>query len=413
LFFTVGGTDAAYFWGGSAIVAVVCALLVAATVEDGQSVVDRLLSSSPAQSLGSVSYAFYLWHWPLILWLPYSDGAGFTERRIVDLSRFVITLVFSVASYSLFENAIRRGRVAWVGTNARRTLLAGLVASLGLLGVNHYLLSPSSSDSVAFSASDKSVEYCPDEPTPCSFHDAGTDRPLVVSMGDSTSQQYTPALSQLATQYDFNYVQAGIGGCPFDQRPLAKGPGSGDDRFLKQDLQCQEWADTIVDEVIALQPDVVLVADGQMIFRHEDVGGTFIQPESQQHIEDVLTGTNAVAGELNESGATVVLIEALPTLPDTDCLAANETSPESCDTDADLSSLQPYLDGWQMIAQDSDGGIRYISLLPEVCPGGETCPAILDGIVASYDGRHLTRSMSVRLAPRVGPRPPIRWRQPR
>ena len=220
-------------------------------------------------------------------------------------------------------------------------------------------------------------------------------------MGDSTSQQYTPALVQLAEQYDFTYVQAGSGGCPIDRRNLAKGPGDGEDRFLKGDVQCQKWEQTFFDDVLALDPSLILVADGQMGFRHENADGEFVLPGSPAHIEDVVSGTRASTDELTENGATVVLIEPLPTLPNTDCLAENESSPETCDTKADLTSLKPYLQGWKAIAGESSGDVKYVSLLSQMCPGEANCPAILDGIVASYDGRHLTRSMSIRLAPAI------------
>lgn len=399
---TMEGTSSAYFWGGSAGVAFVFAVLIAATVEPGGNLIDRSLNSAPSLGLGKISYAFYLWHWPIILWLPYAQGAGFIERRIVDSSRFAVTLALSTASYHLFENAVRRGRMPWVGSVNWRTLTGAALASVTLLAINLYLLTPSSGDVVAFSASDTSVEYCPDEPTPCEFHQASGDRPLVVTMGDSTSQQYTPALVQLARQYDFTYVQAGSGGCPFDRRNLAKGPGDGEDRFIKFDLRCQEWESSIFEEVVAMDPSLILVADGQMGFRHVDSEGEFVLPGTAAHVEDVLSGTRDSIREVTEGGATVVLIEPLPTLPNTDCLADNQATPEACGTEADLSSLRPYLDGWKTIANGSNGTVKYVSLLSELCPGGDTCPAILDGIVASYDGRHLTRSMSIRIAPALG-----------
>ena len=58
--------------------------------------------------LGRISYGFYLWHWPIILWLAMPVGLGFWERRAVNLAQFGLTLAVAVASFWLIENPIPR-----------------------------------------------------------------------------------------------------------------------------------------------------------------------------------------------------------------------------------------------------------------------------------------------------------------
>jgi peptidoglycan/LPS O-acetylase OafA/YrhL len=64
------------------------------------------LSLRPATMVGDISYAVYLWHWPILLLLPLAVGHGL--NRSLRLTILAATLVISWLSTHLFETPLRR-----------------------------------------------------------------------------------------------------------------------------------------------------------------------------------------------------------------------------------------------------------------------------------------------------------------
>ncbi len=88
---------------------------------------DPVLANAPMARVGGVSYAFYLWHWPaLVYWrMQWPDAAG--EQLLVPV---VGALLLALATQALVETPVRFGRLAtraWVP----RWLAAALVLTAG------------------------------------------------------------------------------------------------------------------------------------------------------------------------------------------------------------------------------------------------------------------------------------------
>ena len=111
------------------------ALLIAAGIRDGEQRFGpaRLLSAAPLGYLGDRSYAFYLWHWPvLVIAVQY---AGHELSVLVKLLLLAGAFCLSAVSYALVENPLRRlrwptpvGGVAWPASAAAVLLVAVLVS---------------------------------------------------------------------------------------------------------------------------------------------------------------------------------------------------------------------------------------------------------------------------------------------
>lgn len=107
------------FPGSAALLPVAGAALLLAGGRNPDTAPSRLLSTSPAGWIGDRSYAWYLWHWPLIV---------FARASLPDVTwavpvAAVVALVPAALSYSLVETPIRHRRSA----PSLRTLALGCI----------------------------------------------------------------------------------------------------------------------------------------------------------------------------------------------------------------------------------------------------------------------------------------------
>lgn len=91
-----------------------------------------LLSLRPVQFVGDVSYGVYLWHWPLIVLVPYATLAPLSTGQAILIGG--ASIVLGWASKRFIEDPVRRLR--WIASaRPRRSLLAtagGMIIVAGL-----------------------------------------------------------------------------------------------------------------------------------------------------------------------------------------------------------------------------------------------------------------------------------------
>lgn len=120
--------------GGLLLHAAAVAALIALVLRPGP--VARLLSLSPLRALGRVSYAVYLFHWPIFLWLtPQRIGVGGLGLTAL---RLAVTVGAALVSHVVLEAPIRSGRalrplqarVAGIGAIVAVMVAASLTATV-------------------------------------------------------------------------------------------------------------------------------------------------------------------------------------------------------------------------------------------------------------------------------------------
>ena len=129
----VSDTGASYYQGGSAVFAVVVAIVIAAALAGGP--IRRLLSAPGLPWIGRLSYGLYLWHWPIVVWIvPTRVHVGTTALNLI---RLALTFGFAITSYYLVERPIRE---RWGPMKHRRLVwlapIALGVTAMALMGAN-------------------------------------------------------------------------------------------------------------------------------------------------------------------------------------------------------------------------------------------------------------------------------------
>ena len=100
-------------------------LVIAAGTPSVAAAPTRLLALRPVQFVGDVSYGVYLWHWPLIVLLPYITGHRISTWEA--LAVLCASLLLGWASKTLVEDPVRA--LPWFARGAaRRSLLSTLAA---------------------------------------------------------------------------------------------------------------------------------------------------------------------------------------------------------------------------------------------------------------------------------------------
>ena len=97
--------------------------------------VHRLLAVRPLVYVGLVSYALYLWHWPLLAFAEYEwPGAVSLPLR---LALVALAFALAVATYHWLETPVR-ARSGWLGQG--RVFAGAAVATLALLAAGQWLV---------------------------------------------------------------------------------------------------------------------------------------------------------------------------------------------------------------------------------------------------------------------------------
>lgn len=406
------------FPGWQASWPVLCAVAVLVAREHGgPRGVHRPLSWGPSRWLGKISFALYLWHWPVLVL--YLVRSGREVPSVTGAAAVVgLSLLLAASTQALLEgrarawSAARRpaaaavvlvacaaplllvgvGTTAWLDREAARagsgidaSTHPGAAALTGVVatgGASVELLPPASVLREDWPRLPE--ESCTEEEDPgasasltqvCVVGPDDAERRVVV-VGDSHAAQWLPPIAEIGAERSWQVVSIVRGGCNL----------STESEFIQEGWpgyeECVVWRSHLVERVVALEPDLVVTL------------GSRTDPASE---EVVPPGFVAAWQQLSDAGVRVVAMRDSPRqAQDTpDCVARLGADDPRCS----VAPSAVYADG--LIEREALALPPEVSLLDTrgyFCDE-TSCPPVIGNVRVYLDGGHVTSTYMRTTAP--------------
>jgi peptidoglycan/LPS O-acetylase OafA/YrhL len=404
--------DATPFPGRAALVPTLATVaIIVAGFHERPVVVSELLGIRPMRHIGRVSYSWYLWHWPPLVFAAAQWGE-LSVPTMVAIS--AATYVPALLAHQWVERPVHHHPgLARRPTQAISVGMACTAASVGLglllLVAVPALETAPIADSPGAQAQTDGVEVQEEaaavRPSPmqayddrgqmhddgclvsfrqvrspaCVYGNPDADT-TVVLFGDSTAMHYFPALERLAERREWRLVGLTKAGCSPALFP----------RFnvaLKREYtECYEWRDHALGRIADEEPDMIVLAGRADTLAYID-GKTLRRADSVPIVTD---GWAALFERLRRTGAQLVLMKDGPR-PDKDipeCVSANLGDLPTCAFDRDAAFDYVSTDAR---AARRVGGVHVIDLAPLLC-NADTCPAVIGNVIVYRQTTHFTAS---------------------
>jgi len=327
------------------------------------------------QWLGEISYPFYLWHWPLLV-IP-STRFG---RPLTLLERFLLIALTALAAdltHRFIEKPFSGKKLSNRQTTkfALAATLSGVMVASAILLTTKDDISLPNGRSVSIAAVMQKPKIYDDGchanygskiSDECLYGDVSSKRKIVL-YGDSHAAQWFPALEKIAIDEGFALISLTKSACTAVE---VERVNSG--AFKNSD--CNAWRENSIQRVKELKPEAVIMSG----FQH------FAYP-TRYSSRDAwwFEGQRSLYAKVLNSSPNLIYISDTPK-PQRDipsCLATAKD--DECDAN-----------------EKSDprvaGGFIALDPTPWLCT--DSCPAIVDGIVAYRDASHISVDMSAALS---------------
>jgi peptidoglycan/LPS O-acetylase OafA/YrhL len=411
----------------------------------------RWLSAAWLRFFGRISYALYLWHWPILaaaalIALPAAEPPLWMTVLAVALA-----IAAAMGSTFLLEEPIRFTPTRWL-TRVRAIAAAGAFVALGSATVVATTAAPSATPPATPSgaASDAPVQSLPpgatlppgqatspSSTTPpdirpqladiksdrerlidddcytrlgqsdvrqCVYGAAAADdggptqsvpagMPVVVLFGDSHAMHWFTAVDAWARGAGYALVPITRSGCvAVDADVGAADQGNVDG--------CNQWRVAALQRLAQVRPALTVVASSSGVPVQLDGVRVLPREDPQPWIAPTVRFIDIL--EANGAG-TVVYIGDVPR-PDfevPDCLAAHWRDLDACALPVDVAQPPAFLAAQAEMA--SQAGVALIDPTPWLCPNA-SCTWLLNGRIAYVDDHHITASTSLALGSLLGPK---------
>lgn len=395
----VGGV----FPGYVALWPTMAAVMILVAGENGGTYgVQRFLGSKPLAKLGGLSYGFYLWHWPLLMF--YYAIFGVESVSIVDgILIILLSLALSYVTTSIVERPIRKIKTK---TNYHPKVIGALLAfMLPVLALNFawqlkieaeqqeqlaLASSPDYPGALVFTEAYQDTPerpYIPfdseitnDRPIPffdgchigvpetdvvtCEYGDTENPEYKVALVGGSHSSHWHPALDTFIEEENILLMNMTKSACRLSTESRSDYP------------ECNEWNKNIIDAIVEADVDLVVTT--------ADIG--------QKNSKEVPVGYVEQFRALESNNIPVFAIRDTPffdrKVPE--CLVEFGRDAEECSVEREKTL--PAVSDWERL-EDKPSNVYYYDYSDYICED-DVCRPVVGNIVGYSDSNHMTKSFS-------------------
>lgn len=410
----------------------------------------RVLAWSPMQALGRLSYSWYLWHWPVLLFAPLLLGhpLGLPSR----LAAVLISAGLAVLTLRLIENplrfapSVRRSPIRSLALGGVATAIAVCVcvalmilvpnpgsgrgtpaAALTITAAPPFMGRSISEYDAAVQQGFEQVQAAVSAATELNavpsnlappLTDAGAElKDLLVGgcmrngiqagapecatgdtsssttvalVGDSHAAMWRPALQQVAEQRGWRLETMAKAACPLMDLPITN-------PITRLVSRCGQWRDEIIARIRAEQPQLVVVSMWRGYVAGQggyDPGFTSYDPAWNESLTSLVQ-------QLRSTGANVLVLGPIPdphrSVPI--CLSGQLDDATACSAPRSTAVNHPGIAA-EAAATEAGGG-QYVDLTDLFC-AADRCPVIVGNSLVYFDWTHVTLEYSGQLAPVIG-----------
>jgi peptidoglycan/LPS O-acetylase OafA/YrhL len=361
----------------------------------------RMLAHPVLQWFGRLSYSWYLWHWPLLvyagLFFPRNSGYG----RVFVVS---VSLLAAFLTYRTLENPIRVHR----GLIRRPVFTLSLAAVLTLFSVSMCLLSLRLSEKIALMPRQRMLLAATEETSPvsgecmamfretqvreCVFGDrnAGT---TVMLFGDSHAAHWLPALEQIAYERKWKLVTVLKASCPTADVPVYN------PRIERTETECAEWRVAALERILKFEPALVVISNSAGYIKTANSTGGY----STTSVTEWQAGTQRTLAALDRAVIPTVVLYDVPVqrIDVPTCLSRVIAHPwysERWCTSSRAEALDSHVLRAEQAAVSGLRSVRLLDLSDVFCDVS-TCKVEMQGIPIYRDRGHLNSVFARSLAP--------------
>ena len=405
------------FPGAAAVLPVAGTALLLVAGTDASVPTSRLLASWPFQRIGDLSYSWYLWHWPLIVFA----SAMFPASGFAVPAAALISLIPAAASYAWVESPIRHR------FTMRPSATFVLGAACVMLPLGAALLSarmemwwpPRVQDFMSgLGAHNYQERPCdeadaPSDPETCTWKllDGQLSRGRMVLIGDSNAGHFSEAFLRSAEDLGYSATVQTRSSCSFIDLYFADSSGGVDEG-------CRDFYNDRLEWILEAKPSLVVLAGVSDSWIQSDgkLAPSPTEPWTSDRDEKAVLwaeGLTRTLTRLEEAGIPAVVVHPVPRFPGWNdpnlCaplrIVLDEGGCGSVISERDaLEYARPSMQAEER-AVESVPGTSTLDLWPELCPQG-MCRTNRDGRwwfrnwnhLSAYGAEALTRPFSRSLA---------------
>ncbi|WP_087974062.1 acyltransferase family protein [Oceanobacillus rekensis] len=365
-----------------------------------------LLISKPLVNFGEISYGFYLWHWPILIF--YFILTGNKTASLIDgLLIILMSAILAYITSKFVEKPIRNRKslnVKW-----RTALVAVLLAApvLVLSGFWYHSIAEQQAELktminnedypgaaiTAFANSDKEIaesvvptpmqarndqpalysegchqEVGETEVIECIYGDTKNPDYIVALVGGSHSAHWLPALQGFAEKENVEVRSYTKSGCRFSA-----------EEFEAED--CTEWNRKLMEVIVDVQPDLV--------FTTADVTAQQEVPEGYVENWEIL----------KQHSIPVFAVRDNPRLKFDVPSCVEEHGSDSLECAVEREEILPKEDPWSKLENPPDN-VYYVDFTDRFCEN-QYCKSVVGNVLIYTDSHHITATYSSTLTPFV------------